>query len=61
MVHRTVQIHAWLLAVLLVGVLGLLVLLVLMQHVHAGDVAYIAHTHRPIILAPRPAPIGIAA
>ena len=57
-----VQIHAWLLAALLIGVVGLLALLGLMLHVHAGDVAYIAHTHRPIIVVPTPAPapVGIA-
>lgn len=55
--HRVVQIHAWLLAALLIGVVGLLVLLVLMLHVHAGDVAYIAHTHRPIIIVPTPTPV----
>jgi hypothetical protein len=27
-----------------------------MLHVHAGDVAYIAHTHRPIIVVPTGAP-----
>lgn len=60
--HRMVQVHAWLLAALLIGVLGLLALLVLMLHVHAGDVAYIAHTHRPIIVVPNPtpAPTGIS-
>jgi hypothetical protein len=35
-------------------------LLVLMLHVHVGDVAYIAHTHRPVIVVPNPAPIGIS-
>jgi hypothetical protein len=57
-----IQVHAWLLAALLIGVLGLLALLVLMLHVHAGDVAYIAHTHRPIIVVPTPVtvPTGIS-
>ena len=58
--QRTVEIHAWLLAALLAGVLGLFALLVLMLHVHAGDVAYIAHTHRPIIVVPMPALRGTA-
>jgi hypothetical protein len=60
LVNRTLQIHAWLLAALLIGVLVLLALLVLMLHVHAGDVAYIAHTHRPVIVVPNPGPIGIS-
>ena len=50
--NRTLQIHAWLLVLLLAGVLGMMALLLAMLHVHAGDVAYIAHTHRPIILFP---------
>lgn len=37
---------------LFVGVLGMLALLLAMMHVHAGDVAYIAHMHRPIIIVP---------
>ena len=58
LLNRTLEIHAWLLAALLVGVLCLLGLLAAMIHIHAGDVAYIAHTHRPIILVPRvPAPV----
>jgi hypothetical protein len=55
-VNRTVQIHAWLLAALLVGALAMTTLLLVMMHVHAVDVAYIAHTHRPIILVPTGAP-----
>jgi hypothetical protein len=55
-VHRTVEIHAWLLAALLVGVVAMLVLLFLMLRVHAGDVAYIAHTHRPVIIVPAGSP-----
>jgi hypothetical protein len=51
-VNRTLQIHAWLLAVLLVAVLGMMALLLAMMHVHAGDVAYIALAHRPIIIVP---------
>jgi hypothetical protein len=51
-VGRTFEIHAWLLVALLVAVLGMFALLLLMLHVHAGDVAYIAHTHRPIIIEP---------
>jgi hypothetical protein len=51
-VNQTVQVHAWLLALLLLGVLAMMVLLVVMMHVHAGDVAYIAGTHRPIIVVP---------
>jgi hypothetical protein len=60
LVNRTLQIHAWLLAALLIGVLVLMALLVFMLHVHVGDVAYIAHTHRPVIVVPNPAPIGIS-
>ncbi len=58
--NRTFEIHAWLVAALLIGILGLMALLVIMLHVHAGDVAYIAHTHRPVIVVPNPAPIGIS-
>ena len=58
--NRTLEIHAWLLAALLIGILGLLVLLLVLLHVHAGDVAYITHTHRPIIVVPTRAPVGIA-
>jgi hypothetical protein len=59
-VNRTLEIHAWLVAVLLVAILGLLALLLVLLHVHAGDVAYIAHTHRPIIIVPTRALPGIA-
>jgi hypothetical protein len=55
-VNRTLEIHAWLLAALLVAVLGMVALLLVMMHVHAGDVAYIAHSHRPIIVVPTGAP-----
>jgi hypothetical protein len=55
-VHRTVEIHAWVLAALLVGVLALLALLLVMWHVHAGDVAYVAHAHRPVIIVPAGSP-----
>ncbi len=55
-VNRTLEVHAWLLAALLVGVLGLMASLLFMLHVHAGDVAYIAHTHRPIVVVPTGAP-----
>ena len=58
--NRTLQIHAWLLAALLIGVLGMMALLFAMVHVHMGDVAYIAHMHRPIIVVPAGAPHGIA-
>ena len=54
--NRTLEIHAWLLAALLVGALGIMALLLVMLHVHAGDVAYIAHTHRPIIVVPTGGP-----
>ena len=54
--NRTIEIHAWLLALLLVGVLAMIMLLLVMMHVHAGDVAYIARTHRPIIIEPTGAP-----
>ena len=56
MVNRTLEIHVWLLVALLVGVLGMMALLLVMMHVHAGDVAYIAHTRRPIIVVPTGAP-----
>jgi len=59
-VNRTLEIHAWLLAALLVAVLGMVALLLVMLHVHAGDVAYIAHTHRPIIVVPTGAPPVVA-
>ena len=55
-VQRTVEVHAWLLGALLLGVLCMMALLLLMLHVHAGDVAYIAHAHRPIIVVPTGAP-----
>jgi hypothetical protein len=55
-VQRTVEVHAWLIAALLLGVLCMMALLLFMLHVHAGDVAYIAHTHRPIIVVPTGAP-----
>lgn len=55
-VNRTLEIHAWLFAALLVGVLGMVALLLVMIHVHAGDLSYIAHTHRPIIVVPTGAP-----
>jgi hypothetical protein len=41
---------------LLAGVLCLIALLAVMMHVHAGDVTYIAHTHRPIIIVPSGGP-----
>jgi hypothetical protein len=46
--------------VLFIGILALMALLVIMLHVHGGDVAYIAHTHRPVIVVPNPGPIGIS-
>jgi hypothetical protein len=52
LLNRTLEIHAWILAMLFVGLLSLIGLLVAMMHIHAGDVAYIAHTHRPIIIVP---------
>ena len=51
-VNRILEIHAWVLAALLIAVLGMAVLLLAMEHVHAGDVAYIAHLHHPIIVVP---------
>ena len=45
-------------SLLSVGVLGLMALLLFMLHVHAGDVAYIAHTHRPIVVVPTGSPAG---
>ena len=54
--NRTVEIHAWIVAALLVGVLAMMTLLLVMLHVHAGDVAYIAHTHRPVIVVPSGGP-----
>jgi hypothetical protein len=50
MVNRTLEIHTWLFALLLVGVLTLFALFLIMMHVHSGDVSYIARTHRPIII-----------
>lgn len=53
LVNRMLQIHAWVLAALFVAVLCMVAMLLVMLHTHAGDVAYIAHLHRPvIILAP---------
>jgi hypothetical protein len=54
--NRTVEIHAWLLAALLIGVLAVVTLLLVTLHVHASDVAYLSHSHRPIIIAPPGAP-----
>ena len=54
--NRKLEIHAWLLAALLLGVLGMMTLLLAMVHVHAGDVAHITHMQRPIILVPAGAP-----
>jgi hypothetical protein len=51
-VNRILEIHAWVLVALLIGMLAMVVLLLAMEHVHAGDVAYIAHLHRPIIVVP---------
>jgi hypothetical protein len=59
-VNRTVEIHAWLLAALLVGALAMITLFLVMMHVHAVDVAYIAHTHRPVIVVPTGAPPVVA-
>jgi hypothetical protein len=59
-VNRILHIHAWVLAALLVTVLGMLALLVALERVHAGDVAYIAHMHRPIILVPAGLPPAIS-
>ena len=41
---------------LVVGALVMIGVLLFMLHVHAGDVAYIARTHRPIIIVPAGAP-----
>ena len=58
--NRTVEIHAWLLAALLVGALAMITLFLVMMHVHAVDVAYIAHTHRPVVVVPTGAPPVVA-
>jgi hypothetical protein len=55
-VNRTVEIHIWVLTALLVGALAMIALLLVMLDVHAGDVAYIAHAHRPVIVVPTGAP-----
>lgn len=47
-VNRVLEVHAWLLVALLVAVLGMVALLLVMLHVHAGDVAYIARTVTPV-------------
>ena len=52
LLNRTLEIHTWVLVALFVGVLCLIGLVAVMMNVHAGDVAYIAHTHRPIIIVP---------
>ena len=54
--NRVIEIHAWLLLALVLGVLAMGLLLLVMVHVHAGDVAYIAHTHRPIYIVPTGTP-----
>jgi uncharacterized integral membrane protein len=59
-VNGTVEIHAWLLAALLVGALAMITFLLIMMHVHAVDVTYIAHTHRPVIIVPTGAPPVVA-
>ena len=59
--NRTLEIHAWLRAALLAATFGLMALLVLLMHIHAGDVAYIAHTHRPIIILPTGGPTVLSA
>jgi hypothetical protein len=59
-VNRVLEIHAWLIAALFLGILGLMALLVLMLHVHEGDVAYITHLHRPIILVPGHGPLVLS-
>jgi hypothetical protein len=38
----------------------MITILLVMMHVHAVDVAYIAHTHRPIIVVPTGAPPVVA-
>ena len=58
--NRTVEIHAWLLTALLAGALAMITLLLVMMHVHAVDVSYIAHTHRPVIIGPTGAPPVLA-
>ena len=52
----TVEVHIWLIAALLLGVLAMIAMLAVMVHVHAGDLAYISQTHRPIIVVPTGAP-----
>ena len=54
--NRTVEIHTWVLAALLVGAPAMITLFLVMLHVHAGDVAYFAHSHRPVIVVPTGAP-----
>ncbi len=54
--NRVIEIHAWLLLALVLGVFAMGLLLLVMVHVHAGDVAYIAHTHRPIYIVPTGTP-----
>ena len=54
-VNRTVQIHAG--SCSAAGrLLAMTTLLLVLMHVHAVDVAYIAHTHRPIVLVPPSVP-----
>jgi hypothetical protein len=55
-VNRVIEIHAWLLVALALGILAMGMLLLVMIHVHAGDVAYIAHNHRPVYIVPTGAP-----
>jgi hypothetical protein len=50
--HQTVQIHAWLVAAFFVAVGCLVAMILIMLHVHAGDVAYISHMRHPIIVIP---------
>jgi hypothetical protein len=60
LMHKTVEIHALLVAALFVAFGCLAALLLIMLHVHAGDVAYISHMRHPIIVVPARAGASIS-
>lgn len=45
---HTVNIHSWVLVLLGLGISAMFILLIVMLHVHYGDVAYIKEMKRPI-------------
>ena len=59
LMHRTLEINAWLVAALFVALGCLVAMLLIMLHVHAGDVAYISHMRHPIFVVPAGASISV--